>query len=118
MVANRYNSTCLVKTYEYTPTAADTYEELPPLKITLPSGKMLRITASAIFQVAYAKGIMLIRGNTVGDTYTLAKQESDVGLNTLAVSTAYTAGSAQDIHVYVKANSKAAIKVVVVYDII
>jgi len=44
--------------------AANTYECIEASKITLAAGKILRITASCIYQNTYATGIAIVRGTT------------------------------------------------------
>lgn len=109
----------IVKTIDpITPSAANTYECITASKITLPAGKILRITASCIYQNSHATGIAIVRGTTKEDSKILAISESATDYNALPVSTVCSFGSVQDIYVFLKTNSTGATKVVMVYDII
>ena len=118
-ITNKINEIGIVKTISpITPSAANTYECITASKITLPEGKILRITASCIFLSSYATGIAIVRGTTKENSKILALSESATDYNALSVSTVCSFGSDQDIYVFLKTNSTGTTKVVMAYDII
>lgn len=118
-ITNKIDEIGIVKTISpITPSAANTYECITASKITLPAGKILRITASCIFLSSYATGIAIVRGTTKENSKILALSESATDYNALSVSTVCSFGSDQDIYVFLKTNSTGTTKVVMVYDII
>lgn len=101
-----------------TPSAANVYECITASKITLPAGKILRITASCLYQASYATGIAIVRGTTKEDNKILAISEIATDYNANPVTTVCSFGSSQDIYVFLKCNSTGATKLVIAYDII
>ena len=119
LLTNKTNEIGIVKTIvPITPSAANVYECITASKITLPAGKILRITASCIFQNSYATGIAIVRGTTKENNKILAISESATDYNALSVSTVCSFGSDQDLYVFLQTNTTGTTKVVMAYDII
>jgi len=118
-LTDKINKIGIVKIIDpITPSAANTYECITASKITLPAGKILRLTASCVYQNTYATGIAIVRGTTKESNKTLAVSESTTDYNALSASTVCSFGSNQDIYVFLKCNSTDTTKLVLVYDII
>ena len=104
----------------YNASAANTYEVLSDSKITIPTGKYLRMTATGIWRNTYITGIRIQRGNDVENSHTLAINESSTGYNGLPVTTTFYNDTASSVDIYVaaKAQGTSNTMIAIVYDLV